>query len=72
MRVALAIFDGIILAMERGCVGLNDFREWFANSVNLDEVRTAGYTKWYASGDDDQIPFLCNSQLDRCLNSVAK
>jgi hypothetical protein len=46
--------------------------EWFANSVNLDEVRTAGYTKRYASGDDDQIPFLCNSQLDRCLNSVAK
>jgi hypothetical protein len=46
--------------------------EWFANSVNLDEVRTAGYTKWYASSDDDQIPFLCNSQLDRCLNSVAK
>jgi len=46
--------------------------EWFANSVNLDEVRTAGYTKRYASGDDDQIPVLRNSQLDRCLNSVAK
>ena len=46
--------------------------EWFANAVNLDEVRTAGYTKRYASGDDDQIPVLRNSQLDRCLNSVAK
>ena len=45
--------------------------EWFANSVNLDEVRTAGYTKRYASRDDDHIPFLRNPQLDRCLNSVA-